>query len=107
MSYATVDQLADALEIRVTPDNTQVLQDCLDAAAAEIDQVVAAPVDAENPPAIVSRVNVNRGVEWYKAPATYNGGVGYSETGTIAAPTSGFERHAVVLNVVGRSWGVA
>lgn len=37
MAYATVDELAAALRVRVTAENTPGLQACLDAAAAEID----------------------------------------------------------------------
>jgi len=101
MSYATPDQLADALEIRVTPDNQETLQDCLDAAAAEIDRVMADAAMAWPPtgtaPPLVVRTNVNRAVEWYKAPATYNGGIGFVDSGTMGVPKSGFERHAAVL----------
>jgi hypothetical protein len=101
MSYATPEQLADALEIRVTPENSQALQDCLDAATAEIDRIMADAV-VVNPPvdtvtAVLTRVNVNRAVEWWKAPATYNGGVGTVDIGMKDAPTSGFGRHAAIL----------
>jgi hypothetical protein len=103
MAYATVDDLADALDIRVTDENTTVLQSCLDAAAAEVDQfledsIYAAPLIMPTPvPALVVRTNVNRAVEWWKAPATYNGGVGIVDTGTLVAPKSGFERHWAAL----------
>jgi len=110
MSYATPDDLATALEIRVTPENTQLLQDCLDAAATEIDGFFDAIVGAGVTPAqspLVKRVNVNRGVEWWKAPAAYNGGVGMNETGTLNVPTSGFERHALALQPLQTGWGVA
>ena len=40
MAYATVDELARALRIRVTPENTEGLQACLDAAAVEIEHDV-------------------------------------------------------------------
>ena len=59
------------------------------------------------PPAIVTRTNVNRAVEWYKAPATYNGGIGFVETGALTAPQSGFERHAAALLPLKTSWGLA
>lgn len=99
MSYATPDQLADALGIHATAENTQALQDCLDAAAAEIDRIMADattwPVDPAPP--LVVRVNINRAVEWWKAPAAYNGGVGTVDIGMMTSPTSGFGRHAAVL----------
>jgi hypothetical protein len=115
-AYATPADLAIALgeSFRVTTENQQLLQDCLDAAAAEIDHIL---VDAEpsfNPhdptdyrSIIVKRVNVNRAVEWFKAPATYNGGVGTNEIGALAAPASGFARHAAVLMIVRSNLGVA
>jgi hypothetical protein len=40
MAYATVDELAAALRITVTPTNTAALQRCLDAAALEIDTAI-------------------------------------------------------------------
>lgn len=99
MSYATVEDLAAALEIRVTPENTPQLQACLDAAAAEIDRILV-DTDTDFDPTdnpLVARVNINRAVEWWKAPATYNGGVGTLDAGNLVAPTSGFGRHAAVL----------
>ena len=110
MAYATADQLADALEVRVTPDNQEALDDCLAAAASEIDHFMADTTVADPAPPIVVRTNINRAVEWYKAPATYNGGVGYVDTGTLAAPTSGFERHAAALlplKLDQSQWGIA
>jgi acetylornithine deacetylase/succinyl-diaminopimelate desuccinylase-like protein len=109
MAYATPDQLAVALDIRVTPANTDVLDACLEAAAAEIDHTLdrletdPLPVPA---PELVVRTNVNRAVEWYKAPAAYNGGVGYEQTGMLPSPTSGFERHAAVLVSLKQQWGI-
>lgn len=111
MAYATPEQLAEALEIRVTPDNQQLLADCLDAAAAEIDHCLADAdpnLDPFTDP-IVIRVNVNRGVEWFKAPATYNGGIGTADIGVMTAPTSGFGRYwaALVPLRVGSPSGLA
>jgi hypothetical protein len=107
MAYATPEQLADALEIRVTPDNTEELTDCLEAAATEIDHFLEGESPGEPPLGIIVRTNINRAVEWFKAPATYNGGVGYVEPGTMAAPQSGFERHSAALLPLKAHWGVA
>ena len=98
MSYATPQELAVALEIPVTAANTDLLQACLDSAADEIDHTLdrTDPIP-DPPPEIVVRTNVNRAVEWYKAPATFNGGVGFEQTGVLDAPSSGFQRHAAVL----------
>ena len=109
-SYATPEQLAAALEIRVVPDNEQALADCLEAAAWEIDHFMADVAITNPPPAIIVRTNINRAVEWFKAPATYNGGVGFVDTGVMVAPTSGFERHAAALLPLKQSqaqWGIA
>jgi uncharacterized protein (DUF1778 family) len=107
MSYATVAQLAEALEIRVTPENTPLLQDCLDAATTEIDHFLVDSCIVNPPRAILERTNVNRAVEWYKAPAAYNGGVGFADTGVLSAPASGFERHAAALLPLKTAWGIA
>jgi hypothetical protein len=100
VSYATPDDLAQALGIDANASNTQLLQDCLDAASLEVDRILADDwiVPITDPvPSLVKRTEVNRAVEWYKAPATYNGGVGSGDAGTMVAPTSGFGRHAAVL----------
>jgi hypothetical protein len=107
MAYATPAQLAEALEIRVTTENQALLQSCVDAAAVEIDHFLEGQAIVSPPEALLVRTNVNRGVEWFKAPATYNGGVGYTDTGVLSAPTSGFERHAAALLPYKWDWGVA
>lgn len=105
-AYALPEQLADALEIRVTPENRPLLTSCLQAAGTEIEHFLeGAPIINPAPAAIV-RVNINRAVEWFKAPAAYNGGVGFADIGTLAAP-SGFERHASALLPYKSKWGVA
>jgi hypothetical protein len=107
VAYATTEQLAAALEIRVTPENSQLLRECLDAAAAEIDHFLEGTPIVNPAQGAIVRTNVNRAVEWYKAPATYNGGVGFADTGMMASPASGFERHAAALLPYKRNWGVA
>lgn len=107
MAYATVEQLAEALETRVTPENSKLLRDCLDAAAIEIDHFLEWTAIVNPPDGLITRTNVNRAVEWFKAPATYNGGVGYADTGVLNSPASGFERHAAALLPYKTGWGVA
>jgi hypothetical protein len=107
MAYATPAQLAEALEIRATPENEQLLTDCLDAAATEIVHFLEGwdiPADHE---ALVARTNVNRAVEWFKASAAYSGGVGFDQTGVLTSPASGFERHAAALLPLKMEWGIA
>lgn len=107
MAYATLEQLAEALEIRVTVQNTRLLHECLDAAAIEIDHFLEGTPIVNPAQGPIVRTNVNRAVEWFKAPATYNGGVGYTDTGVLTAPRSGFERHAAALLPYKRQWGLA
>ncbi|HKY68597.1 MAG TPA: hypothetical protein VJM49_19585 [Acidimicrobiales bacterium] len=107
MAYATPEQLATGLNIRVTAENSELLTDCLDAATVEIDHFLAGRVPVAEELAMVGRTNVNRAVEWYKATDTYNGGVGYDQTGVLTAPASGFERHAAAMLPLQTSWGLA
>ena len=107
MAYATTEELADALAIRVTDDNHDYLDGCLDAAATEIEHFLEGDPITDPPPGIINRTNINRAVEWYKAPATYNGGVGFTEIGTIVTPKSGFERHSAALLPLKSHWGLA
>ena len=108
MAYATPDQLAAALnDPRLATTQPELLEACLEAAATEIDANVdrlAPPVDP--PPAIVVRTNVNRAAEWFKATDAANGGVGFTQTGVLTSPGSGFERHAAALTPVTEQWGI-
>lgn len=109
-SYATVEQLAAALRTQVTATNTTLLQDCLDAAATEIDfeiDRVGGGVVPDPVPALVVRTNVNRAVEWYKAADAAYGVIGYEQVGVLYAPKDGFARHAVNLGAVKEQWGIA
>jgi len=108
MAYATVEQLAEALHGRVTPANTQLLEDCLESAAAEIDQYLdrVEPLDDPPPPAVV-RCNVNRAVEWYKAVDAAYGMVGFDQIGVLRVPTDGFTRHGFTITRYKQQWAVA
>src|SRR5262245_6975336 len=58
--------------------------------------------------ALASRVNILRGVEWFKsADAAAVGGIGFNETGTLPSPRDGFNRHAYTLTPLKQGWGVA
>jgi len=100
MAYATVDELAAQLRVAVTPSNTAALQSCLDAAAVEID----ASIDLRDPAAgiapaklpLVNRVNILRGVEWWKSnDAAWN--VLADQSGGMRLPKDTFARHAATL----------
>jgi hypothetical protein len=109
-AYATVDELAAALRVRVTPENTEALQACLDAAAAEIDHDIDR-VDAVEPGtalfALANRVNILRGVEWWKANDAAFGVIGFDQTGALQAPRDGFNRHRYTLTPLKEGWGIA
>ena len=122
MAYADTSELAAALRVRVTEANEAGLQACLDAAAAEIDHAVDwAPEaqaliaggelpypDGDARLALLDRVNLLRGVEWWKANDAAFGVLGYDENlGTLRAPRDGFERHALTLGPLKQRWGIA
>jgi hypothetical protein len=106
VAYATVDELAAALRIQVTAANTASLQTCLDAAAVEIDDAVdrTEPIPTEDP--LVNRINILRGVEWFKANDAAFGVLGVSDTGTLQAPRNTMRRHAIALLPLKQQWGV-
>ena len=110
MAYATVDELAAALRVQVTVKNSGLLQSCLDASASEIDHALGRLSTDPLPtptPALIVRVNVDRGVEWFKASDAAFGGVGFAETGILRVPADGFNRHAATLTPLTQTWGVA
>jgi hypothetical protein len=106
VAYATISELAAALRITVTAANQDTLQACLDAAASEIDNTTdrLEPFDAADP--LANRVNLLRGVEWYKANDAAFGVIGVSDTGTLQAPRNTFRRHAATLLPLKQQWGV-
>ena len=107
MAYATVDELAAALRIKATAENTTGLQRCLDAAAIEIDQSIdrTTPVPPADP--LLNRVNIVRGVEWWKANDAAFGIVGYDDTGALRVPRNPMARHRAELLPLKEQWGVA
>jgi hypothetical protein len=106
MAYATIDELAAALRITVSPANQVSLQACLDAAAIEIDDALdrLEPMDPADP--LANRVNILRGVEWFKANDAAFGVIGVSDTGTLQAPRNTFKRHSIALLPRKQQWGV-
>lgn len=106
MAYATIDELAAALRIQVTAANQVSLQACLDAAAIEIDDAMdrVDPLAPDSP--LANRVNIVRGVEWFKANDAAFGVLGISDTGTLQAPRNTMRRHAIALLPHKQQWGV-
>ena len=110
MAYATVEQLAEVLRIRVSPENTERLQRCLDDAALEIDFDLDRLVDDPLPdpaPALIVDVNLSRAVDHYKAQDAVYGALGYEDIGIIRAPKDSFARHAQAITPYKRQWGLA
>ena|SRR5262252_2786405 len=107
MAYATPDELATALRIKVTAENTATLEACLDAAALEIDDAVDRTEPIPTGDALANRVNLLRGVEWWKANDAAFGVIGFDQTGALRLPKSTFARHAVTLTPLKQQWGVA
>jgi len=112
MSYATVDQLAAALRMRVTAQNTDDLQRCLDASALEIDAWLDRPVDDPVPSdagsqALAASVNIARGLEWYKANDAAFGAIGFADSGVLRVPGDTFARHAAILIPLKLQYGIA
>jgi len=109
VAYATVDELAAALRVTLTPANTPGLQACLDAAAIEIDDAIDraedSPVDTSS--ALLNRVNLLRGVEWAKSNDAAFGIVGMADTGALQTPRDGFYRHRLALLPHKQRFGVA
>lgn len=106
MAYATVQELAAALRIAVTPANTDALQTCLDAAALEVDDAIDAvvPPSPDNP--LCNRVNLVRAVEWWKAQDAAFGVLGSTDLGPVRTPRDSFARHAKELVPLKQQWGV-
>jgi hypothetical protein len=108
MAYATPEQLAAAMHMTATPQNTDALTSALEAAATEIDQVCDRIEPMPTPaPDLVVQVNVARGVEWMKAADAAFGGVGYGDVGILKTPPDGMQRHMLTLMPFKQQWGVA
>lgn len=106
MAYATIDELAAALRITVTAVNQAGLESCLAAAALEIDSALDRTEPLPDADPLANRVNILRGVEWYKANDAAFGVIGVSDTGTLQAPRNTFRRHAVALGPHKQQFGI-
>src|SRR5215467_2879846 len=104
--YATPEELAVAVRTTVNDKNRDVLTRCVEAASEEIDEwidwlpvvepLIAPPPD-EPPTPTMHSVAIVRGVQWYKANDSALGGVGFTETGTLNAPSDAFDQFRNVL----------
>jgi hypothetical protein len=109
MAYCTIEELAEELGYAVTASNTAKLTACADAAAQEIDQHVdrdpANPIPPDDP--LAKMVNIQRGVEWWKASQAAFGIAGGEQTGALYTPKDGFYRHGRNLVPLKEKQGVA
>src|SRR4029077_7335880 len=107
LASAPIEARAAALRIAVTAANQAGLQACLDAAAFEIDDAMdrTDPLDPADP--LANRVNMLRGVGWFKAHDGAFGVIGVSDTGTLQAPRNTFRRHSIALLPHKQLFGVA
>lgn len=98
MAYATVDELAYELNIKVIPANQAKLQACLDAAAIELDAAMdrVDPIDPTNP--LANRANVLRGAQWFKAQDAAFGSIGSAGTGGLRTPAGALSPELVLPN---------
>lgn len=57
--------------------------------------------------ALANRVNVLRGVEWWKANDAAFGIIGFDQVGAVRAPRDSFARHGATLVPLKQQWGIA
>lgn len=110
MAYATVDDLANALHVRVTPENQTSLQRALEAAATEIDQDLDRPLELPLPtpaPDAIVQANIALAVEAYKLPDSAYGILGFDDTGAIRAAKDTIPRYWGLLTPFKVNWGLA
>src|SRR5262245_4322457 len=111
MAYATVEELAAALRVRLPPANTASLQQKLDAAAVEIDAYLdrdpSDPLPVPPPPNVVE-ANINAGVDLAKAADAAFGIVGLSDIGALRVSSAdAVARQAGLLTPHKTRWGIA
>lgn len=80
-----------------------------DGVVYEVGSIVEAPPAPvpDDGTALANRVNVLRGVEWFKAQDAAFGVIGFDQTGALQAPRDGFARHAYTLTPLKRRWAIA
>lgn len=109
MAYCTVDELAAALHVAVTPANTEALQRAVDAAAAEIDHDLDRAGDPlpDPPPAAIVAANVALGVETFKLADSAFGVLGFDDMGVVRATKDSLPRYWQLLTPYKVGWGLA
>ena len=131
MAYVGVDELARVLRLR-QPSEAQVtaMGRVLDTAAGEINRCIGTSwpsadlasfpfagtydpdgnyIDQPDPlaGALVTEVNLERGVEHWQSQESPFGVIGLGESVPTVTAKDSFERHALKLAPLIRSWGIA
>lgn len=119
-AFADVTELARVLKIRSpTTEQTDALQRCLDTAMAEIVAEIdlADPDDADEENlgienllhlALITEVNIERAIEHWKQQEAAFGILGLgADLVAVRTATDGWARHALKLQPVKQSWGLA
>jgi len=104
--YATVDDLAQILRVRVT-DRHAALRRVLEAAALEIDEEIGLLEPYGAPPALVSEVNLERAVEHWQQMQSPFGIIGLGDVAPAYSARDSWDRHAHKLAPLKLSWGLA
>lgn len=108
MAYASADDLALAVRVKLTAENAPLLASCVGAASVEIDHYLDRSDPLPEPtPDLVRQVCIARGVEWWKASDAAFGALGFDGTGVLTAPQDTFARHARNLIPYKAAFGVA
>jgi len=108
--YATVDELAATLRIRVTPATVDGLQRALETAATMCDQFMDRPDDQplpDPPPAGVVATNILWAVDVYKSADAVIGLLGFEQTGTGTLSAGTVARGEAWLVPFKINWAVA
>ena len=106
MAYATVDELAAALRITGHRGEHRGAAD-VPGRGGRGDRPRGQParaVPTDDP--VANRVNILRGVEWWKANDAAFGILGFDET-ALRTPRNSFLRHRSALIPLKQQWGVA
>ena len=110
MAYATVDDLAGALHVRVTAENQVALQRAVDAASVEVDhdldRYVDDPLPDPAPPAI-TQATIALAVEAFKMPDAAFGILGFDDTGAVRAAKDSLPRYWSLLTPYKQRFGIA
>ena len=105
--YATVDELAGLLRVKVT-DRHDALRRVLETAAAEIDAELGLTAPYGSAPSLVVEVSLERAVEHWRQMQSPFGIIGImGDQATAYSARDSWDRHAHKLSPLKVAWGVA